>query len=173
MNDPVTERLVRVGSETRGHVLVQEMREATPSQARQLAAEWFNICDALEPWVEELREQLERVHQAGLWVTDGTDPKLELPVVVYRAAWEGDQSRALSWTTKLEKAEWFARYLTGPRAWWLGIKREEEGPFIYQGLCTEAYGFLDNRDEAEVIAKTVLDIEPIKQLVTVKEGAVT
>src|SRR5438477_276839 len=47
------ERLGLVGSEARAGVLVDELRR-TPSKpsARRLLREWFNLCDALEPWTD-------------------------------------------------------------------------------------------------------------------------
>jgi hypothetical protein len=154
----VEQRLALVGSESRAAVLVEELR-ATPHKpsARKLLREWFNVCDALAPYRLDLREQFERVG----YVTDSTD-SLVLPATVYRAAWPDDATdEALSWTLDRETAEMFARLLVSPRAWFLGIKRDDCEPHIFQGLCTEAFGYITSRGESEVIAKTVLDIEPI------------
>jgi len=155
------ERLGLVGSEARARVLVDELRR-TPSKpsARRLLREWFNLCDALEPWSDDLREQFERVG----FVTDAKD-RLELPATVWRAAWsDNDVARALSWTADVDTAERFARYLTSHRAWWLGIKRDDAEPWIWKGECTEAYGYLTSRNEDEVIAKTVVNIIPVAAL---------
>lgn len=163
-NDAVTERLVRVGSEARAQVLAQEAAKASPAQARKLLAEWFNLCDALEPWADQLRAQFERVG----FVSDSDTPAPKPPLVVYRAAWnDGDPVKALSWTGSLDRAKWFAKYLTGVRAQWLGMKRTDGQVLVYRGLCTEMFGYLTSRGEEEVIAKSVIDIEPILALVTV------
>jgi hypothetical protein len=156
-------RLSLVGSEHRAGVLVDELRR-TPSKpsARKMMREWFNICDALAPWRDELRGEFERIG----FVTDTKEP-LELPVTVYRAAWEDDDvEHALSWTLDREIAERFCKGLVSPRAWFLGIKRDDVDAYIYEGTCVEAFGYLTSRGEAEVIARTVENIRPIAQLVT-------
>jgi len=161
------QHLALVGSENRAAVLVDELR-ATPHKpsARKLLREWFNVCDALAPYRHDLREQFERVG----FVTDTTE-SLVLPATVYRAAWPDDaSSEALSWTLDREIAEMFARLLVSPRAWFLGIKRDDCDPHIFQGFCTEAYGYLTSRGESEVIAKTVEAIQPIA-ILTSKESA--
>jgi hypothetical protein len=126
-----------------------------------MLAEWFNLCDALAPWRDDLREQFERVG----FVTD-TDDALVLPATVYRAAWEDDDvENALSWTLDLAIAELFCKGLTSPRAWFLGIKRDDVEAYIWQATCLEAFGYLDSREEQEVIAKTLTNITPIAKLV--------
>lgn len=154
-------RLALVGSEHRAAVLAEVVRD-TPHRptARRLLRDWFNVCDALAPWADELRTEFERLG----YVTD-THERLTLPCIVYRAAWpDDDAARALSWTTERDDAERFARILVGPRAWFLGIKRDDVDPHIFRGICTEAYGYLTSRDEHEVIAKTVREVEPIAVL---------
>lgn len=158
----IDRNLALCGSESRAGVLVEAVRE-TPHKptARKLLADWFNVCDALAPWRDALREQFERVG----FVTDADDP-LNLPATVYRAAWPDDVlDRALSWTLDREIAEMFARQLISPRGWFLGLKRDDCDPHIYQGVVTEAFGYLTSRGESEVIAKTVIAIEPIAVLV--------
>ena len=160
--------LALVGSEDRAAVLVDALK-TTPSKAsrRKLARKWFNSCDAIGPYRHALREQFEGI---GFFTDAAKADVPEFPVTVYRGAWSDDDvAWALSWTTDREKAEWFARYLTSPRAWFLGIKRDEDGvlPTVFQGTCIEAFGYLTDRDEHEVIAKTVVDIRPIAELVKV------
>lgn len=156
-------RLALVGSENRAAVLAEIANEASPAYGRKLLAEWFNMCDALAPWTAELRSAFERCG----YVTD-TDERLELPVVVYRAAWEDDDTAsALSWTTDLEFAKRFCKGLTSMRARFLGIYRDDVDAFIYEANCTRAYGYLTSRGESEVIAAEVEDIHAVAQLVAV------
>jgi hypothetical protein len=162
MNDAVTEKLIRVGSEARAEVLAREAAELPAKEAAELLADWFNVCDALAPARFDLRRQFERCEFVGDYAAAP-----ELPVTVYRAAWDDDDAAtALSWTTDREVAERFCRGLTGLRAMFLGIWRDDATPTIFEGLCTEAYGYLTSRDEHEVIAKTVVGIRPIAELIT-------
>ena len=111
----VNRNLALVGSEDRAPVLVEALKTtASKASKRKLAREWFNACDAIGPHRFELREQFEGIG----FVTDAPKDEIpEFPVTVYRGAWSDDDvAWALSWTTDREKAEWFARYLTSPRA---------------------------------------------------------
>lgn len=147
-------------SETRAGVLVEMAQKATVPQARKLLREWFNACDALAPWRDELREQFVRVG----FVTD-TKKKLTLPVTVYRAAWEDDDvARSLSWTTERAVAERFCRGLVSMRARFLGIYRDDIDPVIWQATCHKALGYFTSRDESEVIPAVLTGIEPIARL---------
>lgn len=153
-------------SENRAAALVEACRAADDEAARTMLAEWFNSCDALAPWADDLREQFDRVG----YVTDDPAQTLDLPCWVYRAAWEDDDpARALSWTTSREVADRFARYLTGPRAWYLGMRRDDVEPWIWRARCHEARAYIVGRDEHEVIPKTLTGIEPIARLTV--EGA--
>lgn len=158
-----THRLALTGSESRAGVLAEICLEASPKYARELLAHWFNLCDALAPSHEPLRAACER---AGYFSDTAERPPM--PCTVYRAAWEDDDIEgALSWTLDYAAAEKFCKYLTSPRAWWLGMKREDATAMIFRGTCTRAYGYLTSRDEAEVIAARVERIVPIAHLVSV------
>lgn len=156
-------RLALVGSENRAAVLVDVLR-STPSKVskRKLAAEWFNVCEAIAPWVEDLRDEFEGIG----FITDAKKSEIpDLPVTVYRAAYADDDiENALSWTTSKETAEFFARHHTSLRARFLGLYRDDAEMRIFEGTATEAYGYLTGRGEAEVIAKTVEGIEAIAAL---------
>lgn len=155
--------LSMAGSENRAPVLVAALDAArTKKEKAELLREWFNLCDALAPQRHDLRRHFKAVG----WVTDA-DEHPDFPVTVYRAAWEDDDvETALSWTTSREKAEWFARYLTGPRAWFLGIRRDDEDvvPYIWQATCESAFAYFNGRDEHEVVPEILSDIEPIAML---------
>jgi hypothetical protein len=88
--------------------------------------------------------------------------------IVYRGAWHDDEvDRALSWTQDRAFAERFARGLTGFRARLvLGMYREDATPTIFRGYAEEAYAFFNGRGEREVVAKRVVGIEPIAELVS-------
>jgi hypothetical protein len=156
-------------SQNRAERLVEACRAVSDDEARHLLTEWFNICDALEPWRDELREQFERVG----YVTDDPAIVLDLPVKVYRGAWEDDDAwLALSWTKSRAIAERFARGLTGMRSRFvLGTYREGVTPYIFEADCTEAYGYLTGRDEHEVIAKALVNVRPIAALVPAGEAS--
>lgn len=158
----VERRLALVGSEDRAAVLVEALQTTESKKTkRKLLREWFNLCDALAPWRHELREQFEL---AGFVTDNHIRPKA--PVLVYRAAWEDDDvETSLSWTTDRAIAERFCMGLVSPRARFLGIYRDDVEAYIWQGICTEMLGYLMGRDESEVIAKTVIDIQPIATLV--------
>ena len=161
-------RLSLVGSEDRAAVLADELQR-TPHKpsARKLAREWFNLCDAIGPYATALRTEFFRI---GFFTDSDTVP--DLPVVVYRAAYEDDDiANALSWTTDRAVAEKFARMFMGPRGWFLGLKRTDTPMLIWRGVCTEAYGYLDDRQEREVIAKTVVEVEAVAKLVSVPKEA--
>ena len=158
--------LMMADSGTRAHALVAAL-QATPDPAEKakLLGGWFNSCDALSPWRDELREEME----LSDFFTDGDEhdpvkvPKF--PRYVYRGAWEDDDAEvALSWTTKQKTAEWFARYLTSPRAMFLGIYRDDVEPLVFRARCHEAYGFLNGRGEHEVVAKRLTAVKPILAL---------
>jgi hypothetical protein len=158
--------LMLTGSEDRAAVLVRALRASSDDQARELMAHWFNLLDAMHDHVGDLREQFERLG----FVTDDLDGKMpDLPVTVYRAQWGNDPVpvAALSWTARRDVAERFARYLTGPRAWFLGIKRDDDEPWIWQATCHEAYGWFISRDEEEIAPKRLTDLQPISKLITV------
>lgn len=166
--DHWTHQLVMAGSEIRAPVLAQALRATRGKKAkRQLLADWFNVCEALAPAREELRVQMEL---AGFFTDhDGAPP--ELPVTVYRAAWEDDEAElALSWTTDLAVAERFCKGLVSLRAMFLGIYRDDVDAYVWRATCTEMYGYLTGRDEHEVIAKTLEDVEPIASLITERRG---
>jgi len=147
-------------SGTRAGVLVACLKEATPEEGNLLLQHWFNLCDALRPWQDDLREEFHRVG----WVAD-TDQELEMPCRVYRGAWHDDEvEHALSWTLDIEVAQKFCRIISGPRGWFLGTKRDDAIPTVFQGICTSALGYLNERHEHEVIVDVVEDIEPIQQL---------
>lgn len=157
-----THQLVMAGSEIRAPVLVRAL-QATPEPEgkRRLLSDWFNVCEAIAPCREELRAEMEL---AGFFSDDGGAPP-EVPVTIYRAAWEDDEAeRALSWTTDRSVAERFCRGLVSLRAMFLGIYRDDVEAYIWRATCTEMYGYLKGRDESEVIAKTLEDVEPIAAL---------
>jgi hypothetical protein len=148
------------GSERRAEVLVRVLAEVTPEEGNELLGYWFNMCDALAPWAAELRREFLRCG----FVTD-TEDKLFLPVTVYRGAWEDDDTAsALSWTTDLETAQKFCRIMVGPRGWFLGLNRTDSTPTVFRGICVKALGYLNEREEHEVIADQVIEIEAIQQL---------
>jgi hypothetical protein len=162
------ERLALVGSEDRAAVLLACVREATVEEGRALLAYWFNMCDALAPWAVELREEFRRC--APVLSDEAILP--ETPVRVYRGAWhDDDTAAALSWTLDQEKAEWFARYLTGMRAGFLGIRRDNATPVVFQGMCVEVLGFITTREEFEVVAGRVVRVEPIRALMSEEQTA--
>jgi len=161
-------RLGFADSQHRAAVLVHELQR-TPSKpsARKMLREWFNLCDALAPYVDDLREQFKRVG----YVTDDPKTKLTFPVTVYRGAWDDDEAeRALSWTLDRSVAEKFCRMMTGLR-WTLvfGISRPDHDPVVWQATCWDALGYFNDREEREVIPSVLTDVQPIARLVTVKE----
>lgn len=155
-------------SQHRAAFLVEAL-DATPDRLgkQELLTDWFSICDALLPQREALRAHLEQTN----FFTDEAGAKLMpdafQPVTVYRGAWHDDEVwSALSWTQDRDIAERFARGLTGPRARLvLGIYREDATPTIFRGYAESGYAFFNDRDEREVVAKRVIDIEPIAELV--------
>lgn len=163
-------RLIRVDSQNRAAVLLDVVRQADEETGRDLLAHWFNNCDALAPWTDGLRAEFERVG----FVTDADedDDPLELPATVYRGSWEDDDhDTALSWTLDQKVAKSFCLGLVSLRSRIiLGMYREGVDAYVWQGTCTEAYGYLLGRSEHEVIAKTVIDVFPIGKLVTGKEA---
>lgn len=169
--DVYDHRLNMADSQTRAAALVEICQGETVENARALLAHWFNICDAVRPWLPALREQFERCAP----VTD--DPvrmrkELKLPCVVYRGAWhDDDTAAALSWTLDREDAEKFCRIISGPRGWFLGMKRDDARATVFRGVCVEAYGYLTGRDESEVIAARVEEIEPISALMSAEQAA--
>jgi hypothetical protein len=153
-------------SQERATVLVEALSAVESKEAyTHLFREWFNSCDALAPQREQLRAYLDETD----FFTDelGAENTPDLPVVVYRGAWDDDEAeRGLSWTVDREVAERFARGLVGPRARFvLGIYREDGTPTIFRAIATEAYGFLNDRGEKEVIAKKLRAVEQISVLV--------
>jgi len=160
------DELMMVPSERRAEVLARLCAESDVDEARELLAGHFNICDALAPWATELRAQFERVE----FVTDEESTVPALPVIVYRAAWEDDNvDNALSWTTDLEFAKRFCKGLTGPRAKLiLNTYRDDVDAVIFQGICVKAFGWLNSREESEIVADEVVEIMPILRLETVK-----
>jgi len=166
--DRFDHQLAIVDSGQRAGVLLDACRSASVDEARALLAHWFNICDALAPWRDGLLEQFQRCG----YVTD-TDASLDLPVTVYRAAWADDDPRlGLSWTTEMDDAQRFARILTGPRAWFLGIRRDDVDPVIWTATCHAAYGYIVGRNENEVIPAELTDITVASVLVTVPKAEV-
>lgn len=155
-------------SQHRAAFLVEAL-DATPDRLgkQELLAHWFSICDALLPQREALRAHLEQTN----FFTDEDGAKLMpdafQPVTVYRGAWHDDEVwSALSWTTDRAVAERFARGLTGIRSRLiLGMYREDATPTIFRGYARDAYAFFNGRSEHEVVAKRVIDIEPIAELV--------
>lgn len=159
-------RLSLVGSERRAPVLLEEVRFASIEDARTLLAEWFNCCDAMADQADALREQFVRCG----FVTD-TDEKLVLPAIVYRAGWESDDpAKGLSWTKDLAFAERFCRGLFGPRAWFLGLRRDGERAVVWEAVCTEALGYLTGREESEVIPAKLERIQPLMGFEAVEGG---
>lgn len=157
--DDIGERwLLAVDSVSRGGELVKILQARPDAEFKnKLLKRWFPDCEALKPWLNELREEF---HKAG-FVAD-TDEALQLPVRVYRAAWDGDDAQcALSWTTDLEVAKIIAAMCNSDRGRYLGIHRDDVCMKIYTGICTEALGYLVARGESEVIAGNVEDIETI------------
>lgn len=153
-------------SQTRGPALVTALSQVPDKTGKTaLLRDWFSSCDALAPVREQLRAHLEDTDFFTDESGDGNVP--DFPVVVYRGAWDDDDAEhALSWTTDRAFAERFCRGLTGMRARLvLGIYREDATPTIFRAVCTEAYGFLNDRAEHEVIAKTLRSVEPVSQLV--------
>src|SRR5262245_7231589 len=99
--DRFDRELALVGSHERAGVLVDVLaRTDDPAEKRALLAHWFNTCDALLPWRDELRDEMEKAD--GVF-TDSPDElaKLTLPITVYRGAWADDEAHlALSWSTQ-------------------------------------------------------------------------
>lgn len=156
-------KLALVGSENRGGVLVECLQASSIPSARKLLREWFNSCEAIAPYAADLRTQFERVG----YVTDN-DEKLEFPLTVYRAAYADDDiDFALSWTTRRETAEFFARHHTSMRARFLGLYRDDVDMLIWQGTCLSALGYLTGRNEFEVIPDEIEEIYVIAELVAV------
>jgi hypothetical protein len=159
-------RLVMADSQNRAGVLVAALRDTPdPAEKAKLLAGNFNICDALAPWRDELREQME----LSDFFTDADDGETikvpKFPRYVYRGAWEDDEAElALSWTTSQKQAEWFASYLTSIRAAFLGIRREGVTPVVFRARCHEAFGYLNGRGEQEVVAKRLTSVTPILAL---------
>ena len=158
--------LAMAGSENRAPVLLAALLSTPePEGKRALLTGWFSVCEALRPWAVELREQ---ARLAGYFTDAPDEPVIEAPVTVYRGAWEDDDtSIAISWTLKRETAEFFCRMISGPRGAFLGMHREDVVPHVYQATATEVLGYLNGRDEAEVVVGGVEDVEPIAALVTV------
>lgn len=158
-----TREIVLADSQNRAAVLVRAL-QATPDSAgkRELLSSWFNNCDAIRDSLPNLRAEFEAAGE----VTD-SDWRVDLPAVVYRGAYHDDDSaNALSWTTRRETAEFFARALVGLRSRLvLGMYREDATPTIFQGVCTDAFGFLNGRGEHEIVASRVIDVHPIAELV--------
>lgn len=158
--------LSMAGSETRGGVLVAALKDTPePEGKNALLREWFSVCESLRPYLGELREE---ARIAG-YFTDTPDEKVEAPVTVYRGAWADDDVwSAISWSLKRETAEFFCRMISGPRGWFLGMARDDVEPHVFQATATEVLGYLNGRDEAEVIVGAVKDVAPISALRTVK-----
>lgn len=161
------QRLSLCGSHERAGVLVAELQR-TPSKptARRLLRDWFNLCDAMAPWRDELLEQFRRVG----FVTD-TEDELQYPVTIYRAAWaDEDPRRGLSWTLDRSEAEAFARRMTSAR-WRIvfGIERDDVDPVVWQAECFHALGYITGRNESEVIPDpdALVGVEVISVLVSV------
>jgi hypothetical protein len=149
-------------SQNRAAVLVKALEQTKSKKAaRELLNHWFNLCDALAPWKDQLRAQFDRVG----WVTDA-DEEVDYPVTIYRAGWaDDDVEGALSWTTDLEVAKRFAQGLYGLRSRLiLGTYREDVEAMIWQATCWDAYAYFDGRSEKEVVPKLLTDIEPILEL---------
>ena len=163
-----TREIVLADSQNRAAVLVRAL-EATPDAAgkAEMLASWFNICDAIGNNLGALREQFELADP----VSDD-EWRVDLPVVVYRGAYHDDDSvNALSWTTERSTAEFFARALVGLRSRIvLGMYRDDATPTIFQAVCTDAYGFLNGRGEHEILAKRVVDVHPIAELVPLQRA---
>jgi len=160
------EALLFADSQHRAGVLVSALRDTPdPAEKAKLLSDNFNICDALSPWRDQLREEMEKSD----FFTDAEDGETikvpKFPCYVYRGAWEDDEAElALSWTTSLKRAKWFAGYLTGMRAAFLGIRREGVEPVVFRARCHEAYGYLTGRGENEVVAKRLTAVKPILAL---------
>lgn len=151
-------------SQDRAAELVRRLQAAPSVRGKQrLLREWFNMCDALAPWADQLREQFEL---AG-FVTDVKDGIPSTPVMVYRGAWHDDDlNKALSWTTDRAIAERFARGLVGMRSRLiLGTYREDSTPTIFTGACAQMLGYFDSRGEKEVVCGKVLGAHAIAELV--------
>lgn len=163
-------RLAMTDSHFRGPALLVELQnEPDDVLAADLLAEWWNMCDAFKPSAAGLREQLLRVG----FVTDDSDvPPPDLPVTVYRGAWDDDDpATALSWTLSREIAENFAHGLVGMRAKLIyGIDRPDNDPVIWQATCTSMLGWITGRGEQEVIVGEVSDVMPIAHLIRRREA---
>jgi hypothetical protein len=152
--------LAMAGSENRAPVLLGALQQVSPEVGNELLRDWFSVTEAIGPLRHELREQFVRCG----YVTD-TDETLKLPVVIYRAGWEDDEPETgLSWTTDLDFAKKFCRMLTGMRARFLGYYREDGDAVIWQGICVSALGYLNGREEHEVIPAEVVEVQPILRL---------
>ena len=152
-----------VGSEHRAPVLVHVLRGVSPEVGNILLRDWFSICEAIGEYRHDLREEFVRCG----FVTD-TEEKLDLPATIYRAGWaDDDPETGLSWTLDLDFAKKFCKGLTSIRAQFLGYYRHDSEAYIWQGRCDEALGFLQTREESEVIPAKVYDVEPILKLVTI------
>jgi hypothetical protein len=143
-------RLILCSSTERAALLVRAVRAVAPEEGRQLLRDHWTSTDATR------REWLKIVaafEKCG-FVTD-TD-KYFTPdecVVIYRGdLGDGD---GISWTTDLQRAEWFARYCRGPRAAFVGIPAGYGVPTVWRAeiLGQEVLGYFDDRKEQEVVLR--------------------
>ena len=164
------EPLSMAGSETRGGVLVAALKDTPdPYDKRELLSHWFSVCESLRPYLGELREQ---ARLAGYFTDSPDEPVVKAPVVVFRGAWADDDVwSAISWTLKRETAEFFCRMISGPRGWFLGMARDDVEPHVFQATATEVLGYLNGREEHEVIVGAVKDVAPISALRKVPKEA--
>lgn len=162
--------LAMTDSHYRGAQLLWQLQhEPDDIVAADLLAEWWNMCDAFKPQAAGLREQLLRV---GFVTDDPEVPPPDLPVTVYRGAWDDDDpATALSWTLSREIAENFAHGLVGMRAKLIyGIDRPDNDPVIWQATCTSMLGWITGRGEQEVIVGEVSDVTAIAKLIRRREA---
>lgn len=153
-------RLARCDSQHRAEVLVELLNNADDKEAGQLLLEWFNLCDALSPWVDGLRDHFERVgyvsNEPGI---------LNTPLTIYRAAWEDDvPEKALSWTLDYEFAEKFGKGLFGARSQFLGLYRPDSEAVIWKAEATEIYAYITSRNESEIVPRTIVNIEEFARI---------
>jgi hypothetical protein len=164
--DAYDDRLSMVGSEGRAGVLLDVVRAAEPDVGNALLAYWFTICDALKPWAAGLREEFRR---CGYVTDDKRRKQFKRTRQVYRGGWHDDaEETAISWTTSRETAEFFCRYLTGPRSWFLGIRRDDSIPVVFTGTVEpdQCLARFNGREEKEVIVGRIDDREILSGLMT-------
>lgn len=161
--------LMMADSGQRGGVLLDIVRQVDADEGRALLAHWFNMCDAIKPWADGLLAEIRRC--APIIDSDRLVPAA--PLVVYRGAWhDDDPSDAISWSLKQETAEQFCRIISGPRGWFLGVRRDDAMAVVWRAICVQPLGFITGRGEEEILSGGLLG-EPtiISGLMTPEQAA--